>query len=1486
MTASDSNAKSFSELTAIACELTYHIDGIGDVTFPDGVNVTPAVASVEISNDLSPKDLVLSQAASQAAIEAIKEYYPTEIADKIISNLSSFLDPLSTNLKLPVNVIRSKDFFQERLTVIPKIESLLASLESKVKDEILSEIQKNPLFPAASVQQPLSEQSSISVEQIKGALIANGITASSILSLSNKTDLVNAVKNAGIFVTVPTDLTSQIKTLLDETQSYADYSKKDASNVYSCPPGKEIPPTFTPDEVIKVAQQCCTPVPDAAPQIPNPTVNLPETATVDQVNAFIDLVNAAAQEMSKCSAQRADAELYIQKIRKIKEDLYTFSYYVSERYKAIQTYQTILQEESSLAKIFDDNKQLITSIIAEADKTFSTKVVKNKINKALSGKDIQDPNDRLLLLYNALYSLGQANNDISTSVTRKKQYLSAIQSYSDKYTKSLSTVASLQANIKALQGGVLSTSSPADENLVQSIVDNPIYISNYLLANTLVPMGGTGTISYSNQCGRINNGDYFLLIQEEGAIFDEIQALFQMNLSTVHLENFLQPASNPNKNLVQYAKNPRGVLYEKFYEQYNSVDRVDFLFTSQEQGYLSPKPSASELTTTSGKEKIANLQIDETVATNFQTNYATLEEARVLQKLSDLKTQDSSFFSKVKLQAQTDAAAVYQAESELYALGDLPKAKIIQEYRQELENEYNTISSFEEQLDNKVASLRKISIQSLQCIADQEAKLSSMMSSDSGAVPPPCSDPFGSNPTSPDSPSIYKKCYWDQFTSCLQSVSYLPIPDFQELNKRLFRYYPVGFQIPVPSPPGILPTLASGIPDRQISIPFPVIWKNVANITTPAGTLVLWITYCAPFMIAPYLMYFDQEEKFVFLTTPRGPVDLPAHSLGWDDDSILSQSLFDRIPGLKIPMSALPQIDNVTNNKKPDDSKSALQELRARIKASIDNLQSDDTTFSEERIRKRTKIRTYTQRIKKSLNLVNGQIDKEAVNEFLQEIKQMVKDDVDQMIDFEPFTVPQTQSKLGYDKPAPLVNFNDTLSKIKSLAKNGVIVENKSIDVAKILRQKASGVLDTTEGRDAIDSLQEDLNYLNSQLASLSSFSSLATKRSELILKGLKKILEKAISEITPETLGFIPMPTSLNLNFLPVPCKSNLPTLSMPPWMETVLASLNLAISTSMNDQKFKEDFARNFSSQINLSQGTLPSAKDLLYEAMSTGVNLLLNSVPGASLVPGWPNAVQYPTLSSLLSQSLWDLENSLWEISFNLSLPGIPPLKVTPQVIKPVVDSFINVAVEVVFATISNELLNVIVEPKDPASINRTRQALNTIRTIFGNDIWDLNEQDLKVLATAFAIDSLKEVDNFLKTFVAPLDSDVVEFKNFFSQIAAFSKQKSSKKSDKGPTLDLGPEVAKALYYKYIDKYVSGKIPPTPYPLALLACSYGVSGWETLTTLQPFSAIEKLPPYERLCLQNIPFTIFLDLVAATAQRMGGIGSDYVAPYFTPQI
>jgi len=1496
MNESSPQPKSFSEIQEILCEETYYVEGIGDVKFPVGVYQVEANAEIDLEENFEEDFSTISEAAS-AAVSAVKDSYSPEIAEKILAkfNASLFPSPGKSKSIIPVTVIRSRDFFQNRITVIPRPEllNILSDFTDKLK--AIDFIKKNPL--ALSGVSQIEKSTSLTVEEIKSKLQESGITDEEIQKIEDKSELIDAIEQKNYTLLVDSDSLSDIESLIVEENSFLENAKKESSaNVYQCEIPDTSPSPFLTEEVSVVAEQCCEPKEELLEQIEVADPEIPDFLTEQEIEEFLSLVELASQEMNKCGQEASDAEVYIQKLRKVKEDLFTLSYFFKERYQALIGYQTTIDSKYELETVLGKIESVIAKMQREAEKIFGTTEVDLKLQSGGIFESGIASEEKIKRAYQTLYSLTEAQPNISNEEEIKRaRYTRAIQSYSNEYEKNVSKIQTLQENIKQ-QEDKLKSSDPLDSVTIQSLKSSVGFsIESFLGREVLYPSEDKNTEKYSNQSGLIKGGQYFLILNEEESIFKELEKMLEMNLFSSTMKNFLVNASDANSSFEKYSKNPVGKFYSEFYEKYNSADRVDFLFSYTEQGYLTPKPSAAELATQAGQEKLKDVKIDENAAFQFLKNYRSLEQLRSVEKISQIKKDSVDFFAQVKRSAISEASRIYQIESFFQSLGLSEKTNTVKKYRETLTQEYETISAFEKEIEKKIETLEKIFSQSQECITIQEQRLTGLAPIEKTEVnQPPGSDPYGARPTSPFSPSTYKRCYWKEYTKCLQTVSFMPIPDIKNLNKRLFRYYPVGMRFPVPVPPGVLPTLASGIPDSQISIPFPILWKLILNLTTPAGTFVLWMTYTAPFTFSPYLLYFADDMSSAFLITPRGPVDVPAPSLKWQEGGILSKSLLQRIPGLRIPMKKLPTVDSSVNNKNADDKLRAIQELRNRIKSKIDSLDSNISTLSEKRIKDRTKLRSYREKIKSKLNLENGQIDLVAVKDMLGEVKKIVKRKTVEMIDFEPFTVPMTQKK-RVQSLEPLEDFKKQISKVKDLARNGVKldVKGKTVDVEKILKSKATGILDTQEGRIAIQRLQEKLDNLNEKLAKEKKFDAklVSEERAKVIISELKTVLESAAKKITPKTLGFIAAPIALFPAFLPFPCKSDLPVLAAPAWIGIAIGAIQKSIDL-LNSSEFENKFARELSVSIGISGPSLPSAKDLLYQSISTSVDKILNLVP--PVIPGWPSQISYPTSVSLLTQNLKELENSIWKIKFKVELGGIPPIPITADLIKSIANPAVDIAIDLVFSQLLEELNNLPNELNDQKAIIKLKAVLQTLVAVFGNDLWDVNEQDLKILSSAFVRDALIKVDEYMEKILGTIDLVKKDSKSFFEKIAKFSKQNIKKSLAEAKNaaqkddayLDIGTEIASALFKSFTAKYLNGDLPSPPFPVTLLACSTGFPGWLVMTSVNPFSAIEKIPAYERMSLKNVPFVIFLDMIAASAQRKGGIGSDYVIPYTTLEV
>jgi hypothetical protein len=981
---------------------------------------------------------------------------------------------------------------------------------------------------------------------------------------------------------------------------------------------------------------------------------------------------------------------------------------------------------------------------------------------------------------------------------------------------------------------------------------------------------------YSNQSGITPDIEkqFYLLINEDDMIFDEMKTLYEIHSSGEVLKDFLVKVKDVKKNLKKISESPTGIYYRDFYNKYNSADRVDFLFTYQEQGYITPKVPNDQLLTEQGQKKIKDVKIDEISSIEFLKNYSSLEDKKVKNRLDELHHDE--FFIRLQAAARKEASVVHQVltSSVVSGLGFIAMKKL----KTEIEKEYTVITKFYDEILHRIITLENEVKEKQSCIDKQVADLETKYPSlDETDIPEPGNDPFGSNPPDPRMPGPVKNYYWKQFTKSLQTVSLMPIPDVKFLTNRLFRYYPVGLQIDVPVPPKVSPTLASGIPDMKISIPFPIVWKHLVTLTTPVGQFVLWITYCAPYTFAPYLMYIDENQNCSFLMSAKGKVEVPAKSLKWDEKSALSKSLLDRIPGLKIPMKSLPPVDNSINNKKPDDKKSSLGELRTRIKAAMDKLNFDQVS-TPQRVQQNSNIKKYQNKINSTINIERGIIDTEAVKGLLDELKKNLKEKIYKSFDFEPFEIPKTQKKRSGEL-SPITEFKNAIFKVKALKNTGALIETKTLNVEKILTSNSMKMLDTDFGTKISKKLDTALLKVDKELEKIKEYRKtvIAKERSKTILAHIEEILSKAVEEITPKSLGFVESPANPFTITLPIPAFSDMTLEPMPPIITALMTALKTAIK-NLNVPDLQDAFYKELSASINIS-GRLPSGRNLLAQGMIHANDVILKAVDPS--IPGWPDRIVYPTSISMLKQAVKDVKNAIWKIKFRISPGGIPPIKISSDTVKSIASPVIDSSVNFIFAKLIDEFASLNVEPIGNTSI-KLRNRLQLVKAIFGNEIWDINEQDLKTTSIEFSREILQEIDSKLESVMKAADVADKTFDSILKKFAPFSKQNS--KLEDSPKVDIGSPIAKALFATITAKLATGEIPAPPYIAVLLGCALGVPGWNLFTKIDPFRAIEKLPPYERISLKNVPFVIFLDMIAATSQRYGGVGSNYVVPYFTP--
>jgi hypothetical protein len=177
------------------------------------------------------------------------------------------------------------------------------------------------------------------------------------------------------------------------------------------------------------------------------------------------------------------------------------------------------------------------------------------------------------------------------------------------------------------------------------------------------------------------------------------------------------------------------------------------------------------------------------------------------------------------------------------------------------------------------------------------------------------------------------------------------------------------------------------------------------------------------------------------------------------------------------------------------------------------------------------------------------------------------------------------------------------------------------------------------------------------------------------------------------------------------------------------------------------------------------------------------------------------------------------------------------------------------------------------------------ITIIKLTLGTDLYKINGADIKAfvksLLESVAYPPLDTVKTLISTATA-LSSDFKSIKETFLPPDAVDLA-IKLLEPKPPFFEIGAEKIKAFVDPLLNGLVKTVSNSIPYPVILLGCSSPIARL-ALTKINPTKAIEKLPQWEGITLKNIPYVVWLDQLASSAQRYSLLGSDYVAPYFTP--
>ena len=230
--------------------------------------------------------------------------------------------------------------------------------------------------------------------------------------------------------------------------------------------------------------------------------------------------------------------------------------------------------------------------------------------------------------------------------------------------------------------------------------------------------------------------------------------------------------------------------------------------------------------------------------------------------------------------------------------------------------------------------------------------------SDPENCPPPCCGKAGSDfnspnylsscPPSSDCPTMFQRCWWQQFCKDVTKVGLMPFPNGLPPieNKEFFlvggpsvrlglKYWPVGYLPPafIPIP---IPNPVDGAP--YIRIPLPMIWTIIKPILIPLpfnlGIMVIFIPFIGGFMPTPlvYIKEFLTGGSF-FLTGLRGPRFIPRKSDPKIKDPFekIKQMLTYGIPDNLLPLPGFGK-DNL------DSKDRVLEDLKTNLSKIMDTI--------------------------------------------------------------------------------------------------------------------------------------------------------------------------------------------------------------------------------------------------------------------------------------------------------------------------------------------------------------------------------------------------------------------------------------------------------------------------------------------------------------------------------------------------------------------
>jgi hypothetical protein len=1397
-----------------------------------------------------------------------------------------------------------------------------------------------PILGAITLDQAkfIASKSYATSKEVQAA-IASAITAD---------DFFTQLSAVGAVLTQDVDIDAHMQQMIAYENAVITATPFDDSD---CGTPPLVPAPFDPDELKELEKECCAPenAADLAEKAKVEAQQIEDVKKLDDLedgnltddeeaealadlNDFLSDLTNSNTTIQDCATQKQNAvnsfyffleaaflnniALEYHKSRALTFDSLngTFDTLQLERLQKIKNSITLKEKENQLYK--DTYQRLSSSSQFAASKTDANAL---KIDANALKIDDQIIKKQQLIKIESDITFKTAVSSIRAQYTQNEKSISEISSLIQDQKALLGLPTLTKDEIQNIKATDITDSTSVFAGKTESFRQNFMAKSNPISNN--IGYGWPGQQSYLTNPPDGNvfieptdpdqkETDYICLYVHP-LIYAETKTLFALNSpQTADLEFYIQP-------LAERKRLDASMIWNKYY----NPNRIDILFTYQEQGFTSPKPLYDDngnplspnvtmtISNPSGadvqqevSESVLNIGIDETIAIDFWPNIEEKTYQKVLILFDQLKAtpQYQNLIGQLVAAGKNEAKIAYAANlifqeisysSRMFddytntfsfnqgiinnsLLVNVNNNGLAEKFKSIFNVTYESVNKFANALTDKQTQLTAFIEEKKKCMADQENIIADKSEryankANRGAVaanaPPKdeCPPKLGSDPLglkSPsDCPGITKNCYWKEYTKKMQLVSLMPIPDVQFLTKRLFRYYPVAIQIPVPSPaPVVLPTLASGIPDPMISIPLPIIWKHIITLSTPIGLFVVWIGMCGP-IPGPYVLYFDEKVDPCFLITPKGPISVPAKALKVNkkENKTLLEMLAPLDKTFKVPIGISPfnKLLMGTNKFKlsdPDHPKTFIDSIQAKIKTAVDSIEGVDPSWqlsTPEMRKKKKKIQDALKKFPPDIG---------TIQDALGDIEKLIDAEVDKL-KIKSIKFPKNAKRLIKPTIGP-TEFMDPINKLLDAAIDPALIGFglKMLSLRKELKVHIDRALSDPDIVAKFAKIDADIVALENKLR-LSGSDILDTEKAKLRVKEVKKamkaVAQKVADKITPEMLGFI---ASLTLPIpLPVPCYTNVTIAPVPPYVTVIIAAIKElpSLIDALPDQTILDGLGKF----INM-KAALPRVNDFIFFATKTIQNL----VPDLK----FPD----PESANLLKQIILTSIQNVFKIKIRLPHPGVPGIIIPSSLIK----SLIKKGVKLAFAAIVGVILEQLVEATNNNDFMKVLAVVAIIKAVFGTDLGSLSANDIK----SFITGSLDVVDQQLEQIKSMLISiPKIDFKSIKKTLFPTLPPKIELKP---PFFEVGTAIMLTTATPLLKALQNVSI---PFPVVLLGCTIAPTRL-ILTKLHPFSAKEPLPSWDKMSLQNVPFVIWLDGLIATAQRQGGIFSDYVVPYYFPDV